>query len=341
MRTNSISAVVTGIAHHFPERVVTTDEVAAQVSARSPISFSPRAIRVASGIERRHYVAEGEACSDLAAAAGLKALAAAGVRPADVDVVIFAAGSQDVTEPATVNIVQEKIGCLGSSAFDVKNACNGFLNALDVARTKIWLGEADRVLVTSGEVGSAYIDWVVNDVAELRWKLPAYTLGDGGAAMLLEAREGSDRGLLPGRFSSDGSKWRLSTVLSGGTHLRVGDFSHTSLECDGRALHDLAVERIPEAVKAVLASVGWTTDELTLGVPHQTSVHTIAQCAKAIGVGLDRIAVTVDWVGNTAAASVPIALSVAAEKGRLSEGDKVLLVGGAAGFSTAVLPLVW
>lgn len=341
MGTERISAVVTGIAHHFPERVVTTDEVAARVSELSPVRFSPRAIRVASGIERRHYVAEGEASSDLAAAAGLKALAAAGVSAADVDVILFAAGSQDVTEPATVNIVQEKIGCLGSSAFDVKNACNGFLNALDVARTKIWLGEADRVLVTSGEVGSAYIDWKVDDVAELQWKLPAYTLGDGGAAMLLEARPGTDRGLLPGHFSSDGSKWRLSTVLSGGTHLPAGDFSHTALECDGRALHDLAVERIPGAVRSVLESVGWTTDDLALGVPHQTSVHTIAQCAKAIGISLDRIAVTVDWVGNTAAASVPIALSVAAEQGRLSPGDKVLLVGGAAGFSTAVLPLVW
>lgn len=341
MKANQISAVVTALAHHLPERVVTTDEVAARVTRLNDITFSPRAIRVASGIERRHYVAEGEACSDLAAAAGRKALAAAGVEPDDVDVLIFAAGSQDVTEPATANIVQEKIGCIGSSAFDVKNACNGFLNALDVARTKIWLGEARRVLVTSGEVGSAYIDWTVDDVAELQWKLPAFTLGDGGAALLLEAREGTGRGLLPGRFSTDGSKWRLSTVLSGGTHLPVGDHSHTFLECDGRALHDLAVARVPEVVKEVMATVGWTTDDIALGVPHQTSIHTIAACAKAIGVPLERISVTVDRVGNTAAASVPIALSMAAEQGRLSEGDKVMLVGGAAGFSTAVLPLVW
>ena len=341
MTTNPISAVVTGIAHHLPDQVVTTDEVAARVSRHSPVSFSPRAIRVASGIERRHYVAPGEACSDLAATAGSKALAAAGVEPADVDVLIFAAGSQDVTEPATANIVQTKVGCIGSSAFDVKNACNGFLNALDIARTKIWLGEARRVLVTSGEVGSAYIDWVVTEIAELQRKLPAFTLGDGGAAMLIEAREGDDRGLRPGRFTTDGNHWGLSTVLSGGTHLPVGDFSHTYLECDGRALHDLAVAKIPGAVKDVLEAVGWSTEDIALGVPHQTSVHTIAECAKAIGVPLERISVTVDRVGNTAAASVPIALSVAAEQGRLSRGDKVLLVGGAAGFSTAVLPLVW
>lgn len=342
MSTLNTSVVISGIGHYLPERIVTSDEVTERVNAVSNnFTLPPRAIRGATGVQRRHFVST-ETSSDLAAAAGKIALADAGAHPDEVDVLIFASGSQDVTEPATANVVQEKLACLDAFVFDVKNACNGFLNALDVAVAKILLGQVERILVTSGEVGSAYIDWNIEGEEELEWKLPGLTLGDAGAAVLLEGQHGPDRGtgLLPGVFRSDGREWRLSTVLSGGTYL-TQDFSRPYLECDGRRLHQLAAERVPGTLRAALDGVGWSIDDLALGVPHQTSTHTIREISRQSDFPLDRVAVTVDTVGNTAAASIPLALSMAVDEGRVQSGDKILLVGGAAGFSTCVIPLVW
>ncbi len=338
-----VAAVVSGIGHYLPERVVTTDEVVARVNAESGRTvLSGRLIRMFSGVEERRYATEGTSSSQLAALAGQRALTDAGRAPEDVDLLVFAAVTQDVIEPATSNIVQERLGCWNAAVCDVKNACNSFLNAVDVAAGKIMLGQARRALVTTGEVASIHVGWNIPEGSGNEVKLPALTIGDAGGAFLLEATEAAEatgRGVYPGLFRSDGREWRLSTILSGGT-LMPHDNTHFAMDCDGARLHELAVERVPAAMGEVLERMGWSVEDVTLCVPHQTSVHTIETIRNKAGFRPDQVMVTVDRLGNTGAASVPCALSLAREQGRVRAGDKVLLVGGAAGFGIALIPVV-
>ncbi len=335
-----VAAVVSGIGHYLPERVVTTDEVVARVNAESGRNvLNGRLIRMFSGVEERRYATEGTTSSELAALAGQRALADAGRSPEDVDLLVFAAVTQDVIEPATSNIVQERLGCWNAAVCDVKNACNSFLNAVDFAAGKIMLGQARRALVTTGEVASIHIGWNIPEGSGNELKLPALTIGDAGGAFLLEAAEDTGRGVRPGLFRSDGREWRLSTILSGGT-MMPHDNTHFAMDCDGARLHELAVERVPAAAGEVLERVGWRVEDVTLCVPHQTSVQTIETIRNKIGFRAEQVMITVDRLGNTGAASVPCALGLAREEGRVRSGDKVILIGGAAGFGIALIPLV-
>lgn len=336
-----ISAVVAGVGHYLPDRVVTTEEVVARVNEASGRTvLTPRIVVALSGVQERRFAAPGTTSSELAALAGRAALDQAGCQPEDVDLLIFGAVTQDVIEPATSNIVQERLGCWNAAVFDVKNACNSFVNAVDVAAAKIITGQARRVLVTTGEVASVHVAWKIGDAADAERKLPSLTIGDAGGAFLMEAAEGSGRGVLPGFFMSDGREWRLSTILSGGT-LLPGDAGHFHMECDGMRLHQLGVERVPGALDEVLRRTGWKVEDIALAIPHQTSVHTIEEIRAKTGFHADQGVVTVDRLGNTGAASIPTGLSLAVAEGRVKRGDKILLIGGAAGFGLSIIPLIW
>ena len=169
-----------------------------------------------SGVRTRRYAKDGQISSDLAVAAAERALAMAGREVADVDTVIFAAASQDIAEPATANVLQEKLGCDRASVFDVKNACNSFLNGLDVAQALIQTERADCVLVATGEILSGTVKWHIENAAALRRRGAAFTLGDGGGAAVIErAHDDGAHGIFgPAEFESSGRFWRLSTVLA-------------------------------------------------------------------------------------------------------------------------------
>jgi 3-oxoacyl-(acyl-carrier-protein) synthase III len=322
--------VITGIGHHLPARVVSSGEVEARVNASSSGFTLPRGtIRLLTGVRNRHYADDGCASSDLAAAAARKALDAAELDSRTVDVVIFTSASHDVSEPATANLVQHKLGCTGASVFDVKNACNSFLNGVDIAHSFIETGRAARVLLASGEVLSPTINWSVRDNEDLTTKFAALTLGDGGGACVLEARpDGGESGLRRGQFLSDGAQWELSTVLAGGT-LMPGDFSQRSFECRSTELHLLALEYLPDLIRKVLKDLDWEPGDIDLVAPHQVSLSIIEAICQQVGLERDRCQTTLTHVGNTAAASIPIALNTAVDAGRLEKGAKVLLVGGA------------
>jgi 3-oxoacyl-(acyl-carrier-protein) synthase III len=333
------SAVITGLGHFLPGRLISSREVEDRVKANGG-KIPAGLIKRLAGVVTRYYAGEGVSSSDLAAQAGLRALANAQVEPSSVDLLIFASATHDMAEPATANPVQEKIGCWGAQLFDVKNACNSFINALEIAHSFIETGRASKVLVTAGEVLSAVINWEVEDAEDLRYKFAGFTLGDGGGACLLESGPAGPRGLIPGKYLSDGRYWRLSTVLSGGTMLRR-DLSRWFFECHTEELQALALERLPPLINQVLEEVNWTPSEVKLVVPHQVSMPVIRKLCILFDYPLERCVVTVDRLGNLAAASIPVALSLAAEEGRLELGDKVLLIGAAAGFSAGVMPLVW
>jgi 3-oxoacyl-[acyl-carrier-protein] synthase-3 len=337
---STIRAVVRGTGRYLPDDVWTSDMVEAKVDRASGGWTIPTGIiRMATGVVERRHAPELMPSSELATRAGREALADAAVEPRAVDTLIFASASHDVAEPATANIVQAALGCEHAAVVDVKNACNSFLNGLEVAHAFIETGRAVRVLVVAGEKLSPTIKWRILDNDDLAVRLAALTLGDAGAAFVVEAGCDEDRGLLPGVFESDGRHWELSTVLGGGS--RHGDAAgHMYFECRSTKLQHLAVDRVPRLVEQVLMKLDWSVDDVALVVPHQVSRAVIERVAKLLGFPPERCMVTLDRFGNTAAASIPLALDVARTEGRVSAGDKVLLVGAAAGFSAAVKPLV-
>jgi len=338
-KSSPVRAVITGTGRYAPEDVWTSDMVEALVAERSGGWRMPAGIiRLATGVEERRYAAPGECSSDLATKAAERALSNAGVDPCDIDLLIFASASHDVSEPATANIVQTALGCDRAAVMDVKNACNSFLNGLDVAQAFVETGRAPRVVVATGECLSPTIKWEINS-ADLPIRLAALTLGDAGAACVLEASAAPERGVLRGAFESDGRYWDLSTVLAGGSRYGASH-EHSYFECRSAKLQQIAVTRIPALVNDVLIKLDWSLDDVACVVPHQVSQSVIEKIASLLGYPVERCVMSLDRFGNTAAASVPFALDLAIEEGRARAGDKVLLVGGAAGFSAAVVPLI-
>ena len=335
-----IRALITGTGRYEPDDVWTSDMVEARVAECSGGKRIPKGIiRLATGVVERRYAPDGMWSSDLAARAAQRAMATAGIEPRDVDLLIFASASHDVAEPATANMVQMALGCDRAAVMDVKNACNSFLNGLDVAQAFIETGRAPRVVVAAGECLSPTIKWDVGGSDDLPSRLAALTLGDAGAACVLEASAAPERGLYRGAFESDGRHWELSTVLAGGSRYGAAP-DRMFFECRTTKLQQLAVTRIPALVTDVLMKLDWALEDVALVIPHQVSRSVIERVASLLGYPLDRCMVTLDRFGNTAAASIPFALNLAIEEGRAVVGDKILLVGGAAGFSAAVVPLI-
>lgn len=329
---------IVGIGRCLPDRVVTSAEVERMVSeSAGDLRIPAGMIRLVSGVEERRYATADQASSDLAAIAATAAMAMADIDPELVDLVIFAAASHDVSEPATANMVQTKTGCARAAVFDVKNACNSFLNAMDVAMAMIETGRYHNVLVASGEVLSPAVKWDL-DASGFANRLAALTLGDAGAACVISAVE--EGRLHRGCFFTDGTHWDLSTVMGGGTLMRH-DHTRHYFECDSARLLEIASEHLPRLIENALEQVGWSLDDIDLVVPHQVSKSIVDLITTRMNVAVERCQVTLDRFGNTAAASIPLALATAVAEGQVKKGDRILLVGGAAGFSAGVVPLEW
>jgi acyl-CoA:acyl-CoA alkyltransferase len=336
-----LRARISGVGHWLPPTRLASSEVERRVSAASRPFEMPRGlIKLVSGVEHRHFADPPLSSADLAAKAATAALDNAGVDADDVDLLMFASASGAVLEPATSNLVQEQVGCPNARVFDVKNACNSVLDALDIAQTFVEADRYQRILIAAGEVNSPAITWRIRDRAELARFVAALTLGDAGGACLVEGTDDPQHRLFPGRFISRGCHWRLSVVMSGGTLLRE-DFSRCALECDSLELQRVGLELIPDVVNAALESVGWRPDDVALVVPHQMSGPAIDLVCEVIGLDPARCVKTLRHCGNTAAASLPLGLSLALRDGRLAKGDKVLLAAASAGFSAGVIPVVW
>lgn len=337
MQRTSIIAV----AHYLPDALVSSEEVECRVHQRTGFRIPKGLIARVTGVETRRYRASEEQCSDLAVQAARGALQRAELTATDIDVVIFASCTQDITEPATANIVQEKLVATQAHAFDVKNACNSFLNAIDLADGLVRAGKAETVLITVGETPSLGIDWNINSAERLRAGIAGLTLGDaGGAAIVQAAPENSERGIITSAFRTLGEKWRLATVLGGGSMHRF-DPQHASFSGKPRALREQAYEHIPVVVKKVLHVAGWSPEGIDVVCCHQITTELIDAIAAKCRIDPEKCIVSIRDCGNTAAASIPIGLSKAYERGLLSPGKKVLLVGAAAGFSVGAIPLIW
>ncbi len=320
-------AVVVGTGHYLPERVVPNAEFSTMLDT------SDEWIVSRSGIERRHFAAEGEFTSHLAIHAARAALANAGLDPSQIDAVVVATSTPDMTFPAVATQVQAGLGMTRGFAFDVQAVCAGFVFALANANGMIMSGQADRVLVIGAETFSRIMDWTDRSTCVL--------FGDGAGAVVLEAQAGTgsadDRGILSTDLNSDGRYGDLLYVDGGvSTSGTAG-----CLRMQGREVFRHAVEKLAATATAALARAGLAASDVDWVVPHQANLRIIRGTAQKLGLPLERVVITVQDHGNTSAASIPLALSVAASEGRFRQGDLLVCEAIGGGLSWGAVVLRW
>jgi 3-oxoacyl-[acyl-carrier-protein] synthase-3 len=320
----TIRAVVRGVGHYLPERVVPNAEF------ESLIETSDEWIRTRSGIERRHFAAEGQMTSDLGLRAAQAALADAGLDPSDIDAIIVATSTADLTFPSVATMIQSGLGLSRGFAFDVQAVCAGFVYALTTANALILAGQARRVLVIGAETFSRLMDWTDRSTCVL--------FGDGAGALVLEAQEAggttADRGILSTDLNSDG---RFKDILYVDGGVSTGVTGHLRME--GKEVFRHAVEKLAETAHTALEKIGLSGGDVDWIVPHQANIRIIEATAKRMQVPMDRVVVTVQDHGNTSAASIPLALSVGKQRGQIKPGDLVVTeaIGGGLAWGAVVL----
>ncbi|MFT3689922.1 beta-ketoacyl-ACP synthase III [Paenirhodobacter sp.] len=321
----TIRAVVRGVGHYLPERVVENAEF------EKTLDTTDEWIRTRTGIERRHFAAEGETTSQLAIKAAQAALADAGLTPDDIDAIVVATSTPDFTFPSVATMVQAGLGMTSGFAYDVQAVCAGFVFALTNANGMILSGQANRVLVIGAETFSRIMDWTDRGTCVL--------FGDGAGALVVEGVDAAgtpqDRGILAVDLHSDG-RFRDLLYVDGGVSSN-GVAGH--LRMQGNAVFKHAVQKLAETAHAALEKAGLGPEDVTWIVPHQANLRIITGTAGRMGVPMERVIVTVQDHGNTSAASIPLALSVGKARGQLKQGDLVVTeaIGGGLAWGSVVL----
>ena len=311
---------ITGTGSCLPPRRLTNADLAAELQTQG-VETSDAWIVERTGIQARHFVADGVYSSDLALEACRAALDAAGRMPRDIDLIIVATSTPDMVFPSTACILQNKLGANGGAAFDVQAVCSGFVYALTIADAMIRTGSARRALVVGAEVFSRILDFKDRTTCVL--------FGDGAGAVVLEASE--QPGILASDLHADGKHVGILCVpghVSGGQIL--GD---PLLKMDGQAVFKLAVSVLEEAARAVLSKAGKIESDIDWLIPHQANIRIMQGTARKLKLSMDKVIVTVDQHGNTSAASIPLALDSAVRAGKVKPGDTLMLEGVGGGFT--------
>jgi len=322
-----LRSVVTGVGGHLPERVVTNDDLAKFVDT------SDEWIVERTGIRQRHQARDDEPVSDLAVAAARKALAAAGRTPDEVDLIVVATTTPDLTFPAVATIVQRKLGCPVGVAFDVQAVCSGFVFALSVADGFVARGRSKVALVIGAETMTRLMDWTDRGTCVL--------FGDGAGCVVMEPQDGegttADRGLLGFALRADGTKQELLFVDGGPS--TTGTVGH--LRMQGNQVFRHAVVNISEAITAAAEDAGIEVASVDWFVPHQANLRILQGVAKRVGIDEDKVITTLDQHANTSAASIPLALDQGIRDGRIKPGQLLLLeaMGGGLTWGACVLRL--
>jgi 3-oxoacyl-(acyl-carrier-protein) synthase III len=326
---------INGIGIHLPERIVSSSELEQVINQGQPI-IPEGSIERLFGVRERRFAAEQIQASDLAANAAREMLGNHNFD--DVDCLIFASACGDLIEPATANIVQAKLG-LHCPSFDVKNACNSFVSALQIACSFIQSGGYRKILITSGEKLSNSIRFNLDDSEALKRNLASLSFGDAGAAVMVETSPNGS-GMYFQKFKTVGKHWPLCTVPGGGS---LYPHDADKLFFDGRT-SELAVVFAEEGVGFVRKSVeeaGWAWDDIDLLFTHQVSTRSFEALSFALDVPLEKIVRINCEYGNIASVSIPLSLHLAEKQGRLRHGSKIAMIGLAAGISISVQLMVW
>ncbi|MET0295026.1 MAG: beta-ketoacyl-ACP synthase III [Phenylobacterium sp.] len=325
--TRVLRSVVTGVGGYLPDEVVTNAELAKVVDT------SDEWIQERTGIRQRHRAAEGQPVSDLAVEAARRALEAAGRTAEEVDLIVVATTTPDLTFPATATIVQRKLGAPVGVAFDVQAVCSGFVYALSVADGFVARGRSQCCLVIGAETMTRLMDWTDRGTCVL--------FGDGAGAVVLEPKAGegtiADRGLLGFALRADGSKQDLLFVDGGvSTNGEIG-----KLRMQGNQVFRHAVVNISEAVVAAAADAGVEVSSVDWFIPHQANQRILEGVARRLGIEESKVISTVAEHANTSAASIPLAMDAAIRDGRIKPGQLLLLeaMGGGLTWGACVLRL--
>jgi len=314
---------ITGLGCHVPERVLTNDELAGIVET------SDEWISSRTGIRERRIAAEHEAMSDLSLPASRIALEQAGVRGADLDVIIVATVTPDMAFPATAALVADELGADDAAAYDLSAGCTGFMYALAQAYGMLAGGLAERALVVGGDILSRILDWSDRSTLVL--------FGDGAGAVVLERVE--QGGFLGFELGADGGGGK--ELLLPGSGSRISENGNGYLTMNGREVFKFATRVMVSSAEAVLEECGKTVEDVDVYVPHQANVRIIDHAARKLGFPEEKVVVNVDRYGNTSSGSIPLALADAAADGRLTPGRLVLMTGMGAGLTWGSALIEW
>lgn len=319
--------LVRGVGGYLPQRILTNHEL------EKTVDTSHEWIVQRTGIEQRHVAAEGEFTSDLATHAAKRALAAAKMSIEDIDLIIVATTTPDLTFPATAALVQNKLGMRHGIAFDIQAVCSGFVYAMATADSYLKNGLAKRALVIGAETATRILDWEDRTTCVL--------FGDGAGAVVVEAVQLDDdapeQGILASRLRSDGTQW--DKLYCDGGVSTTGTNGHVRMQ--GKEVFRHAVGMITDVVDGVLADAGYTADQLDWFVPHQANRRIIDGAGKKVGIPPEKVIITVNKHANTSAASVPMALNEAVGDGRIKRGDLVMLEAMGGGFTWGATLIRW
>ena len=324
--TMAIRSIARGCGAYLPERIVTNAELAAKVDT------TDEWIQARTGIKQRHIAADGQLTSDLAVHAANQAMEMAGIEGKDIDLIVLATATPDHTFPSTATTVQAAIGMNGGAAFDVQAVCSGFIFALATADNFIKAGQCKRALVIGAETFSRILDWEDRTTCVL--------FGDGAGAIVLEASEGEGpnaQGILSTHLHSDGRFKEMLYVDGGPSSTQTVGY----LRMQGREVFKHAVTNLSNVVLEALEANGLEADAIDWLVPHQANQRIISGAARKLKMDTAKVVTTVSSHANTSAASVPLALNVAVQDGRIKSGDLLLLEAMGGGFTWGASLLRW
>jgi len=325
------TAGITGVGMSFPEKRLTNADLEKMVDTND------QWIVERTGIRERRIAEKGIGASHHGALAARQAMEHAGITAEQVDLIIVPTVTPDMVFPATACVIQEMIGASRAWGFDLEGACSGFLYALQNARAQIEAGHAERVLVIGSEIMSAIVDWTDRNTCIL--------FGDGAGAVVVERIDPARGGILDAINRSDGVGVRYLHQKAGGSLMppsveTVQERMHCVYQ-EGRDVYKYAVKGMAAVTAEIVEKNGYTGRDVALFVPHQANIRIIEAAQKRVGLEDSQVAITIDRFGNTTAASIPSALRVALDDGRLKEGDLVVLCAFGAGFTWGSALLRW
>lgn len=325
------SARITGWGAYAPANVLTNDDLSTIVDT------SDEWIASRTGIRERRVAGPSETTATMAATAGMRAVAVAGLRPEDIDVIIVATLTPDHLTPATSVLVKEAMGAQRAAAFDVGAACSGFVYGYATAHAYVMSGLATHALVIGSELLTRFLDWTDRNTCVL--------FGDGAGAVVVSASDEPGGGMTGLELTADpAGAWSIWIPAGGARRPPTPEALEDAqqfLRMNGRDTYRYATKTIASTALAAISQAGWTPEQVDLFVPHQANARIIESVASGLGIPMDRIYLDLDRYGNTSAASVPIALAEAVDEGRVRPRDRILFVAFGAGFTSGAAALTW
>ncbi len=323
-------ARIIGTGAYLPEEIITNHDLEALMDT------SDEWIRKRTGIEERHRAAPGEGTSDMALHAAKQALENAGVAPEELDAVLLSTLSPDQLFPASGNLLQGKLGAVNAASCDINAACSGFIYGLATAKSFIETGLHDTVLLVGADLSTSFLTFKHRDTDVL--------FADGAGAVVLRAEEG-DHGVISMYLGSDGANYEILSMPMAGSKYRLTPENINDdpwkITMDGREVFKRAIIKFGESIKIALDSTGLSLDDIALFVPHQANARITEAVCERLDFPRERVVSNINKVGNTIAASIPIALHEANAAGRIKEGDLVLIAAFGAGLTWGSSIIRW